>query len=61
MTDRNRPTRKQLDYILSLCDGRYDSHAYAEIAKDMGCSTSAAQRRSTKADASETIDRLLNE
>lgn len=54
----NYPTDKQINYILRLCNGRHDWDAYAEIAKDMGCSTSAAQRRATKGDASKTIDRL---
>lgn len=57
----NRPTGKQVAYILKLCNGRHESHAYAEIAKSMGCSTTAASRRATKNDASETIDRLRTE
>jgi transposase len=57
-TSSNAPTQKQISYILSLCGGRYDSDAYREIAKTCGISTSSAQRRATKADASKTIDRL---
>ena len=56
--DANGPTDKQMKYILSLCGGRYDSHAFGEIARDMGVSTTAASRRATKDDASRTIERL---
>jgi hypothetical protein len=55
---KNQPTDKQIDFILSLCGGSHYSHAWAEIAKDKGCSASAAPRIATKADASATIDRL---
>lgn len=59
MTHRpNAVTDKQIDYILSLCHGRHDSDAYREIARDMGCSMTAAQQRATKRDAASTIDRL---
>lgn len=54
----NRPTDKQINFILSMCNGRHESDAFSEIAKDMGCSTSAAQRRATKQDASRTIERM---
>ncbi len=57
--DANGPTDAQINYILSLCNGRYDSQAFAEIARDMGVSTTAASRRATKDDASRTIERLL--
>lgn len=54
----NRPSEKQINYILKLINGRYDSHAFAEIAKDMGVSATAAASRATMQDASRTIDRL---
>ena len=54
----NRPTPKQIAYILSLCGGRHEGDAYREIAKDCRISVSAAQARATKDDASHTIDRL---
>lgn len=52
------PTDKQINFILSLIKQRHSSDAFREIAKDMGCSMSSAQRRATKFDASATIDRL---
>ena len=58
---QNRPSQKQIAFIISLCGGHYDSDAYREIAKDMGRTMTAAQSRSTKEDASRTIDRLKNE
>jgi hypothetical protein len=54
----NAVTDKQISYILSLCHGSHESHAFAEIAKDMGISTTAAVKRATKQDASITIERL---
>lgn len=54
----NTPTDKQISYILSLIDERHESAAYHEIATTMGCSATAAARRSTRRDASATIDRL---
>lgn len=53
------PTDKQIDYILCLINSRFPYDAFREIAKDMGCSVSAAQRRATKVDASHTIGRLI--
>lgn len=53
-----RPTEKQIAYILSLCDGRHESDAYRAIAETMRVSMSAASKRATSKDASETIDRL---
>ncbi len=56
-------TERQLNYIRQLrgkcgfSTGQYDP--WKSIAKDMGCSVSAAQRRGTSADASITIERLL--
>jgi len=54
----NAPTAKQIAYILSLTGGRHESDAYRAIAKVLGISTSSAQRRATKSDASRTIDAL---
>ena len=54
----NQPTEKQIAYILRLCRGSHESHAFGEIAKDMGVSTSAATKRATSQDASTTIARL---
>lgn len=54
----NAATDKQISYILSLCHGRHESDAFREIAKDMGCSATAATKRATKQDASVTIARL---
>lgn len=54
----NKPTEKQIAYINSLIGGRYDSDAYRAIGKVCNISTSSAQRRATKEDASKTIDTL---
>lgn len=54
----NKPTEKQIAYILSLCGGRFESDAYREIAKVCGGSASSAQRSATKEHASRTIDAL---
>lgn len=54
----NGPTTKQISYILDLIGARHEWAAYGEIAKDMRVSTTAAQRRATRRDASRTIDRL---
>ena len=54
----NKPTDKQIAFILSLVGGRYDSDAYRAIGEVCGISTSAAERRATKQDASRTISEL---
>lgn len=54
----NRPTEKQLAYILSLVKGSHESDAYRAIGSVCRMSTSAAKRRATKQDASKTIDHL---
>lgn len=54
----NDPTEKQIKYILALVGGRWPRDAYYEIARDMGCSTTSAERCATKQDASRTIARL---
>ncbi len=57
----NQPTDKQINYILRLVNGRHDSDAFRAIAEDIGCSTSAAERRASSADASRTIERLTED
>lgn len=54
----NDPTEKQIEYILALTNGKWPRDAYYEMARDMGCSTTSAERRATKQDASRTITRL---
>ncbi len=54
----NRPTEKQITYIVALVSGRREDDAYREIAKVCNISTSAARRRATKQDASRTIEAL---
>lgn len=56
----NAPTPKQINYILDLIGERHEWAAFGEIAKDMQVSTTAAQRRATRRDASTTISRLLD-
>jgi hypothetical protein len=55
----NDTTDKQISCILRLISGRHASDAFREIAKDMGCSMTAAMKRATKQNASVTITRLL--
>lgn len=54
------PTEKQISFILRLINGRREDDAYREIAKDMRVSLTAARKRATKQDASDTISRLQN-
>ena len=54
----NRPTDKQINYILAITNGRHESDAYRAIGQVCGFSMSSAMRRATKQDASKTIETL---